>query len=267
MYAQLTYFGPTRDAAVPGARDRASRERIRPAIENDPQIQDELAAARGGPRAAARPRSHRRLPGQRAQRRDGDGMTGTPTGWRVDVYRSSACFVARNLAVHTVCGRIPIREAVVDVSSDGSPAAVRAVLGLTGIDTGNRRRDRDLAAPRLLDTARWPMLGLPGLVEATGPGRWRVLGTLTAHGTATYVVLDVETTHDGDEVRAHASTTFDRRALGIRAPRLLIGREISISLHAVLRLWPLPTSLTHTSVDDAAGTARGQRPATRSARS
>jgi hypothetical protein len=38
-------------------------------------------------------------------------------------------------------------------------------------------------------------------------------GTLTAHGTATDVVLDVRTTQGGDEV-------------GTRAPRLLVGHRI-----------------------------------------
>jgi polyisoprenoid-binding protein YceI len=121
-------------------------------------------------------------------------MTDTLTGWLVDVSHSSAAFTVRNLAVHTVSGRVPIQEAVVEVDGEGRPAAVRAVLDLTGIDTGNRRRDRDLAAPRLLDTARWPILGFTGPVESAGPGRWRVHGTLTAHGTATDVVLDIEAT-------------------------------------------------------------------------
>jgi hypothetical protein len=44
VYAQLTYFGPTRDAEVLDARDRASRDRIEPAIAGDPQMQDELVS-------------------------------------------------------------------------------------------------------------------------------------------------------------------------------------------------------------------------------
>jgi hypothetical protein len=44
VHAQLTYFGPTDDADVLAARDRAREGRIRPAIEDDPQLRDELVA-------------------------------------------------------------------------------------------------------------------------------------------------------------------------------------------------------------------------------
>ncbi len=119
-------------------------------------------------------------------------MTGTPTGWQVDLSRSSAEFTARSLVVNDVRGRIPIRRAAVTNDRDGRPVAVHAVLDVTGVDTGNRRRDRDLAAPRLLDTVRWPTLDFTGRIQPSGgSGAWQVTGTLTARGTATDVVVDL----------------------------------------------------------------------------
>ena len=42
MYAQATYFEGPRSAELTAASDRAGRERITPAIENDPQMQQEM---------------------------------------------------------------------------------------------------------------------------------------------------------------------------------------------------------------------------------
>jgi hypothetical protein len=44
VYAQLSYFAPTRDAEVLAARDRASRERIEPAVTNAAHLRDELVS-------------------------------------------------------------------------------------------------------------------------------------------------------------------------------------------------------------------------------
>jgi hypothetical protein len=44
VYAQLSYFPPTRDADVLAARDRARRERIEPAVTDAPELRDELVS-------------------------------------------------------------------------------------------------------------------------------------------------------------------------------------------------------------------------------
>ena len=81
-------------------------------------------------------------------------MTGTLTGWLVDVSRSSAAFTVRNLAAHTVTSRVPIVEAVVAVDGEGRPAAVRAVLDPADLPRprAHRRPVRSPAeCPRLVD--------------------------------------------------------------------------------------------------------------------
>jgi hypothetical protein len=44
MYAQFTYFDGPRSAELVAASERAARERIRPAIEADEQLSDQLVA-------------------------------------------------------------------------------------------------------------------------------------------------------------------------------------------------------------------------------
>jgi polyisoprenoid-binding protein YceI len=156
--------------------------------------------------------------------------------WEVLNSLSGAGFAVRNLGVKTVRGTVPIRAAWVEVDGQGRPVAVKAELDLTGIATGNARRDRDLAKPNLLDTARHPTLRFQGRPEADGSG-WTVTGRIDAHAASVDVAVDVTVLdgRDPNRVPVRARTVFDRRELGIKAPRFLIGRRIEVSVDAVLQ--------------------------------
>ncbi len=160
------------------------------------------------------------------------------TRWRVQPTLSCASFEVRNLGVRTVHGRVPITHAHVDVDGGGNPAVVRADLDLAAIDTANARRDGDLAKPALLDLAKFPSLAFVGGPGEPVAGGWTVPGRLTAHGTTIEVVLHV--VRDGDRITA--TTSFDRADLGIRAPRLMIGRRIDVRIDAVLAPDPAQAS-------------------------
>ena len=148
--------------------------------------------------------------------------------WELVPTRTSASFAVRNFGAATVRGQIPVTTAWADVDATGQPTAVHAELDLTRIDTGNPRRDRDLCKPRLLDTAQHPALTFDG-IAAGGI----VDGVLTGRA-ATRVSLDITSVAPGDggTITAHATTAFDRAALGVRAPRFLIGRRIAVVIDA-----------------------------------
>jgi polyisoprenoid-binding protein YceI len=163
-------------------------------------------------------------------------MTTTLTRrWQLVHTLSSARFAVRNLGVKTVTGCVPIRSASVEVGADGRPIAVQATLDLSALDTGNTRRDRDLGKPGLLDTGRFPTITFAAGAGTEDEAGWRIPGTLAARGASTQVVLAVTVDHRGTEAAVHATTSFDRRELGIRAPRVLIGRRIEVTVDAVLR--------------------------------
>lgn len=158
-------------------------------------------------------------------------ITGTAprTGrWELVPARTRAGFAVRSFGVATVRGHIPVTAAWVDIDASGRPTAVHAELDLNRIDTGNPRRDRDLRKPHLLDTARHPALTFDGAAAGT-----TVDGLLTGR-TATHVSLDITSAPPSDAgmVTAHATTTFDRAGLGVRAPRFLIGRRIAVLIDA-----------------------------------
>lgn len=163
-------------------------------------------------------------------------MTTTLTR-RWDVMNSLSCasFAVRNLGLKTVHGQVPISAAWAEVDGRGRPVGIRATLDLAAIATGNARRDRDLAMPKLLDTGRFPTIVFDGRAGEPDEAGWRLTGRLEAHGSSIDVVLAAVVTAAPDEVHVHASTSFDRRDLGITAPRLLIGSWIAVTIDAVLR--------------------------------
>ena len=157
------------------------------------------------------------------------------SAWRLRSTLSSAGFAVANLGgLKTVRGQIPIREAWVAEAAPGRPAAVGAVLDLAALDTGHARRDADLRKPRLLDTAKYPTLTFDSSTIANEDGAWSVAGTLSGCGHRTAVTLHVAANANTDgTMHVRATTEFDRRDLGITAPRLLIGRRIRVTIDAV----------------------------------
>jgi polyisoprenoid-binding protein YceI len=161
-----------------------------------------------------------------------------PVGrWTIDPGNSTAEFAVRNFGVNTVRGIVPIRDATIDVAEGQQLSAVRAGLHLVGIDTANTKRDKDLRGRRLLDTEQFPDLTFDATdVRATGDG-WLLTGTLAAHGTTIPVILNATLTAGpaNGQFTVRATTRFDRRDLGIRAPRLMIGRDVLVQIDAQFR--------------------------------
>ena len=154
--------------------------------------------------------------------------------WELMTSLSSAGFTVRNLG-RTVRGQVPIRSASVEVDGVGRPISVHAELDLGSIDTAHARRDRDLRKPHLLNSDRFPTMTFTSTnVEAHDDG-WLLSGPLAARGAEIDVTLTTTVRHDGEHVTVHGTAVFDRRALGIRAPRLMIGRRIEVAIDAVLR--------------------------------
>jgi len=109
-----------------------------------------------------------------------------------------------------------------------------SALDLGAIDTGNARRDSDLRKPRLLDLDRHPAMAFAADTITASPAGWSVTGRLTARGTSVRLAGDVELSHQDGPTTLTAHTWLDRRTLGIRAPRILIGHEIDITVTATI---------------------------------
>jgi polyisoprenoid-binding protein YceI len=187
-------------------------------------------------------------------------MTGTasyarPGNWAADPAACSLTFAARNFGLRTVTGEIPLNSATVQVDAGGHPVSIRAELDADGIDTGHRRRDRDLRGRRFLATGRWPVMRFEAASIQPNQTGWTVTGTLTVKDRHCPVRLDVAGfTIPADNPAAcvdlHATGRLDRRSAGVTAPAFLVGHLVTLSL--AVRLRP-PVTPVATAPADATG--------------
>jgi polyisoprenoid-binding protein YceI len=187
-------------------------------------------------------------------------MTGTasyvrPGDWAADPEACSLTFAARNFGLRTVTGQIPLNSATVQVDAGGHPVSIRAELDAGGIDTGHRRRDRDLRGRRFLAAGRWPVMRFEAASIQPDETGWTVTGTLTVKDRHCPVRLDVAGfTIPPDNPAAcvdlHATGPLDRRSAGVRIPAFLVGHLVTLSL--AVRLRP-PVTTVVTAQADATG--------------
>jgi polyisoprenoid-binding protein YceI len=129
-----------------------------------------------------------------------------------------------------------------------------ADLEAGSVRTGIGRRDLDLCGPRFFDVATFDTIGFRARdvradVEARdvegreGAVRWTVTGWLRVRDVD--APLDLEVTLAPDDGtggtggrRVLATGVLDRSATGLRAPRWLVGRWITVTVEAYLRPAP-----------------------------
>jgi len=156
--------------------------------------------------------------------------------WIVDPAHSTATFRVRSLG-RTVTGNVPITDGTVDVDESGRPRAISGSLDLGAIDTGNPRRDKDLRKPRFLDLDRYPAMTFAAdSITASPDASWQVTGQLAVRDTSVRLAGDATVSPHDRSATVTAHTQLDRRTLGIRAPRIMIGHPIDITITAALRL-------------------------------
>ncbi|SFF41591.1 YceI family protein [Blastococcus tunisiensis] len=155
--------------------------------------------------------------------------------WTVSDSRTRVTFAVRNLG-RPAHGSVTCSWGEVEIDGSGAPRRVTAELDLGSLDTGIARRDADLRKPSLLDSDRQPVMTWTADRFTWGDGRWTAEGVLRVRGTRAPLTVTgpVEVLRDG-WIRVRGAGTLDRRTVGIRAPRFLIGRTVSIDIDAWLR--------------------------------
>ena len=155
--------------------------------------------------------------------------------WDVSDSRTRVTFSVRNLGT-PMHGSVACRWGTVEVDGTGAPRRVTAEIDLTSVDTGIAKRDADLRKPSLLDIDRHPtMTWTADRFTRDEDGRWVAEGVLRVRGTSVPLTVTgpAELQPDG-WVRVRATASLDRTAVGIRAPRFLIGRRVDIDVDAWL---------------------------------
>lgn len=146
---------------------------------------------------------------------------------------SHASFTVRHLYVERVTGTVPIvRGNLTFAPGSALPSHVDAVLDPTHIDTNDRDRDEDLQGPDWFDVKRFPTWTFVSTSVAASPAGFEMRGSLTVHGVAQTVTLDVTTVRGLPHPAYRATATIDRHAFGMRVTPLdgTIGNELELAL-------------------------------------
>lgn len=152
-----------------------------------------------------------------------------------------ARFAVRDKLVTTVHGSLPIHSGRAVLGTGGALVEAVVELDATAVDTGNARRDADLAKPGLLDTASHPRVVVTAGPTAAGPDGWELSARLSARGAGCPVLLSARVLAAGPEgVRVRVTGRLDRRGLGIKVPTVVIGRYLDLDVELLLTEGPDP---------------------------
>jgi polyisoprenoid-binding protein YceI len=153
-----------------------------------------------------------------------------PNTWTVDPNHSAAGFSVKHMMVSTVRGTLgPVKGTI---EYDGkSVESIKADIRIdvTGINTGNDDRDKDLKTGEgLFEVTKFPTVTFTSKrVVASAAGSFKLVGDLTIHGVTKEVTLDVEgpstPIKQGPSLRTGASATgtVNRRDFGISYSRMI----------------------------------------------
>jgi len=166
--------------------------------------------------------------------------------WTIDPAHSLASFTVRHMLVTNVHGEFngPQGTVVFDPKNIAGTLQVSATIDARSINTRNADRDADLKSDDFFDVAKYPTIVFKSKrAQATGTGKFKLIGDLTMHGVTREVTLDVEgpspAVKDLDgltRIGASATTTVNRRDFGLVYNELIegggavVGPEVKISI-------------------------------------
>ncbi|MEU5866477.1 MULTISPECIES: YceI family protein [unclassified Nonomuraea] len=116
--------------------------------------------------------------------------------YTIDPDHSRFGFVARHAMVTKVRGSIPVQEATARLdAADPTASAVRVVLDVAGIQTGNQMRDNHLRTGDFLDAAAHPHITFESaFVVHAGGDSFEVTGDLTIRGVTRRITVPLDYT-------------------------------------------------------------------------
>ncbi len=143
--------------------------------------------------------------------------------WYVDPAHTQATFSVKHMMVSTVRGRLGmIRGKITLDPQTPERAAFEIAADVSGIDTGQEKRDAHLRSADFFDAEQHPEIRFASAaVFPKGDNRFTVSGDLTIRGTTRPVTWDVELEgigtdqKGGQHLGATAITTIDRRDFGL----------------------------------------------------
>jgi polyisoprenoid-binding protein YceI len=167
-----------------------------------------------------------------------------PNTWTADTAHSAAGFSVKHMMVSTVRGTLGPVKGTIDYDGK-SVESIKAdiTIDVTGLNTGNEGRDKDLRSPNFFDVVQFPTVTFKSKrVEPGGPGKFKLIGDLTMHGVTKEVALNAEGPSpvlkqpDGSQrIGASATATVNRKDFGMQWSRMIesapvVSDEVQITI-------------------------------------
>lgn len=164
--------------------------------------------------------------------------TSRPVARAIVPAHSVASFDVTHLFVQHVVGKVPIVAGRVTFADANAivPSSVEATLDPRHIATGDGDRDDDLQGPDWFDVARFKTWTFASTAITATPAGFKINGSLTVHGVAQPVTLDVTAVRAGPHARYHATGTLDRHGFGMHVTPFdgSIGNTLALALDVEL---------------------------------
>lgn len=169
--------------------------------------------------------------------------------WQIDPAHSAAQFTVRHMMISNVKGEFgKVAGSVQYDPADVSKTAIEATIDAASINTRVEQRDNHLKSADFFDVQKYPTLTFKSKrAESGGPGKLKLVGDLTIHGTTREVTLDVvgptqaiKDQQGNLHLGASASTTINRKDWGLTWNRALdgggvvVGDEVAIEIDVEL---------------------------------
>ncbi|HEX7078245.1 MAG TPA: YceI family protein [Candidatus Eisenbacteria bacterium] len=166
-----------------------------------------------------------------------------PTTWTIDPNHSSAGFAIRHLFTKVNGSFAKLSGTVTYDPQRPESSSVNAEIDASSVTTNNEARDKDLRSDDFFDVAKYPTITFASTkVARAGENKLEVEGTLTMHGVAKPVALDVDFLGSGkgmmgeDRAGFEGTTTLNRKDFNIVWNRnldqggTLLGDDVAIHL-------------------------------------
>lgn len=166
------------------------------------------------------------------------------TVYGLDPAHTSVEFVVRHLMITKVRGRFTAFEGTLQLeASSDLPAAIRATIDATSIDTREEQRDTHLRSADFFDVEKFPTLTFESTRVYGAPDAFTAEGRLTIHGVTRDVTLSgsfegrANDPWGGVRVGYTAHATINRKDFGLtwnaalETGGVVVGDEVRIELN------------------------------------
>jgi len=154
--------------------------------------------------------------------------------YNVDAVHSVVLFRIQHLGVSYFYGRFNDIVGSFTVSEGKGAGAVDITIRADSIDTNSEKRDGHLKSPDFLSVKQFPTITFKSeKLVSKGGNRYEATGTLTLHGVAKEITVDLERVGSGNAMGAYrtgfeGSFTISRSAHGMSWRPEALGDEIKL---------------------------------------